>query len=353
MKTPLLCCLASLALAFAATPARSAATNDPSLLQSAFIVENPPFPSSHASTIVETPDGLLASWFGGTEERATDVSIWLARNDGSGWSAPEEVANGVDGKRQRRYPCWNPVLFRRLNGDVLLFYKVGPSPEEWWGMVRVSRDGGRTWSAVDRLPGGFVGPVRNKPIELSGGVLLCGSSSEDKGWRVHMEKARDPMGLWERTLPLNAAYTYSAIQPTILAHSETLLQILCRTKQGWITQCWSTNGGATWSEMQRTTLPNPNSAVDAVRMRDGRFVLAYNHARVGRHVMNLAVSEDGRAWQGAVELENEPGAEFSYPAIIQTADGLIHVTYTWKRQRIKHAVLDPARFILKPLTDGR
>ena len=89
----------------------------------------------------------MAAWFGGTRERDPDVGIWVSRSDGSQWSAPAEVANGVqpDGKR---HPCWNPVLFQPSKGPLLLFYTVGPSPDTWWGMVRTSSDEGRTWSPV-------------------------------------------------------------------------------------------------------------------------------------------------------------------------------------------------------------
>lgn len=329
-----------------------ASAADPAIVKSEFIVENPPFPSSHASTICETPDGMLAAWFGGTKERASDVSIWLSRNDGSGWSEPEEVANGMNPKRGQRYPCWNPVLFRRINGDVLLFYKVGPSPEKWWGMVRISDDNGRTWSKVDRLPNGFVGPVRNKPIEFPGGKLLCGASTEDKGWRVHLEWTKNPLGLWERGPTLNSAQTFGAIQPTILIHDDNHFQLLCRSKQGWITELWTTNAGLTWMPMTRTRLPNPNSSVDAVKLRDGRFLLVYNHSKQGRGVLNVAVSADGKRWQLGPVLENEEGSEFSYPAVIETADGLVHITYTWKRQRIKHVILDPAKMTLRELPAG-
>lgn len=326
---------------------------DPAIVKSEFIVENPPFPSSHASTIVETPEGLLAAWFGGTRERATDVSIWLSRNDGSGWSVPEEVANGVDVKQRRRFPCWNPVLFRRINGDLLLFYKVGPSPESWWGMVRLSEDDGRTWSKVKRLPRGYVGPVRNKPIEFPDGKLVCGASTENKGWRVHLEWTKNPFGVWERSPTLNNAETFAAIQPTILVHSDRDIQMLCRSKQGWITELWSTNAGLTWMPMTRTRLPNPNSSVDAVKLRDGRSLLVYNHSRDSRSVLNVAVSEDGKKWLMGPVLENEPGSEFSYPAVIETADGLVHITYTWKRQRIKHVVLDPAKLVLREMPAAR
>lgn len=332
---------------------QAVAAADPAMVRSEVIVPNPPFASSHASTIVETPDGLVAAWFGGSEEGATDVAIWLSRNAGTGWSAPEEVANGTDVRTQQRFPCWNPVLFLRRNGDLLLFYKVGPSPSTWWGMVRKSTDNGESWVKVDRLPSGFVGPVRNKPIELADGTLLCGASHEHKGWRVRMEWAKDPFGIWYCGPSLNAAYTMAVIQPTILTHGPKSFQLLCRSKQGKIMTCSSTNNADAWSPMSRTTLPNPNSAIDAVSLKDGNHLLIYNHTTQGRAVLNAAISADGKTWQAVCELENEPGSEFSYPSVIQTKDDLVHVTYTWKRQRIKHAVLDPARFQRRDIVDGR
>mgnify|MGYP001593805626 CR=1 FL=1 len=102
-----------------------------------------------------------------------------------------------------------------------------------------------------------------------------------------------------------------------------------------------------------TELPNPNSAIDAVMLRDGRALLVYNHSEAGRDVLNVAVSPDGKRWFAALVLESEPGAEFSYPAVIQTADGLVHVTYTWKRERIKHAVLDPFKLSLREIVEGQ
>lgn len=355
MKTPLtwsrFACVAAAMLCAGTGPSASAAGRDPAILQSEFIVEQPSFPTSHASTIVETRDGLVAAWFGGTRERATDVSIYLSRNDGHSWSAPQEVANGIDERNQRRYPCWNPVLFARKSGQLLLFYKVGPSPEKWWGMVKVSDDDGRSWATVKRLPWGIVGPVRNKPVELPDGTLLCGASREDRGWRVHMESTKDPLKIWQRTRDLHTALEYAAIQPTILLYPDDRLQVLCRTKQGIITDSWSTNKGLTWSPMARTTLPNPNSAIDAVMLRDGRALLVYNHSMDDRKMLNIAVSADGKSWQSGLTLENEPG-EFSYPAVIQTSDGLVHVTYTWKRLRIKHVVIDPIRLTLRDMPHG-
>jgi len=334
--------------------AQAAAPADPAIVKEEFIAENPPFPTSHASTIVETREGLLAAWFGGKRERSLDVSIYLSRNDGRGWTPPEEVANGIDEQQARRYACWNPVLFLRKNSELLLFYKVGPSPETWWGMLKTSTDNGKTWSRGERLPKGIIGPVRNKPVEFADGTLWCGSSAEDGGWRVHMERMKesDEGKIWHRGKDLNSAMVYGAIQPTILDWGGGKLQILCRTKQGVITECWSTNQAARWSRMVATKLPNPNSAIDGVVLYDGRALLVYNHLPKDRDMLNVAVSPDGLAWQAALELEKEDGAEFSYPAVIQTSDGLVHVTYTWKRQRIKHVVLDPAKLQLREMPGG-
>ena len=127
-----------------AAPARVAAAQ--TLVRSEFVYESAPFPSAHASTIVETRGGLAAAWFGGTRERAPDVGIWLSRHEHGAWTPPVEVATGVE-PDGTRYPCWNPVLFRMPDGTLALFYKVGPSPAEWWGVVRTSRGEGRTWSA--------------------------------------------------------------------------------------------------------------------------------------------------------------------------------------------------------------
>jgi predicted neuraminidase len=307
------------------------------IVLSEFVYERAPFPAAHASTIVETPDGLVAAWFGGTGEGKPDVGIWIARRDATRWSPPLQVADGAqpDGTR---HPCWNPVLFLPTRGPLLLFYKVGPSPRDWWGETRTSIDNGRTWSPAVKLPAGILGPIRAKPVELADGALLAGSSTEDAGWVVHMERL--DAGVWKRGGPLNDPSEFGAIQPTILVHSKTRLQILCRSRQGVITEGWSEDAGNTWSRMTATSLPNPSAGIDAVRLRDGRFLLVYNPSAQGRDKLEIAVSPDGKKWRQAVVLENAPG-EYSYPAMIQSRDGLVHVTYTWRRERIRHVVVDP------------
>jgi predicted neuraminidase len=341
--------LSPFALSAVLTLAVAQSSSTSPIVRSEFVFEHAPFPSAHASTIVQTDEGLVAAWFGGTRERDPDVGIWLSRHDGTAWSAPVEVANGVqpDGKR---HPCWNPVLFQPTNGPLLLFYKVGPSPSEWWGLVRISPDRGRTWSPAVTLPSGILGPIRAKPIQLADGTLLAGSSTEHDGWVVHMERFSgkwipEDLGsaaAWQKTGGLNAPKEFGAIQPTILVHSQTSLQILCRSRQGVITESWSSDDGRTWGRMTATALPNPSAGIDTVRLSDGRFLLVYNPSKTARARLDIAASTDGKDWQPAVVLEDSP-REYSYPAMIQTRDGLVHVTYTWKRERIKHVVLDPSR----------
>jgi len=312
-----------------------------------FIYEHAPFPSAHASTIIEVQDGLLAAWFGGTRERAPDVGIWMARRVNGAWTAPVEVATGVqpDGTR---LPCWNPVLFDAGDGGVTLFYKVGPSPSEWWGMAMTSRDGGKSWTDQRRLPNGVLGPIKNKPVRLADGTVVSGSSTESTGspsvWRVHFERSEDKGRTWSIVKPA-AATTGSepdAIQPAILVHRDGRLQAVGRSRSQRIFETWSNDRGKTWTPLAFLSLPNPNSGLDAVTLRDGRHVIVYNHTTQGRTPLNLTVSRDGATWSAPVVLESEPG-EYSYPAVIQTSDGMVHVTYTWKRERIKHVVIDPAR----------
>ncbi len=317
-----------------------------------FVYDEAPFPECHASTLAETPYGLVAAWFGGTHEKHPDVGIWVARRTSSGWTSPTEVANGVQ-HDELRYPCWNPVLYQQPNGPLLLFYKVGPDPTSWWGMQMKSGDAGQTWSRPARLPEDIIGPIKNKPVLLANGQLLCGASTEDEGWRVHMEWTADAGQTWSRSGTLNDGISVQAIQPTILRHRNDRLQILCRAKgTGRIVSSMSADAGRTWTNLDPISLPNPNSGIDGVTLEDGRQLLVYNHTTRGRSPLNVAVSEDGRSWFAAEVLEDSPGNEFSYPAVIQTKDGLVHITYTWKRQRVKHVVLDPADFELRPIEDG-
>jgi len=325
-------------------------SKQPGIVKMEFIFEKAPFEQCHASTIAETRKGLVAAWFGGTEESHSDVGIWASCHDGKTWSQPTEAANGIQHDK-KRYPCWNPVLFQPQKGPLLLFYKVGPSPDSWWGMLKTSGYGKR-WSMPWRLPEDILGPVKNKPIMLADGTLLCGSSTEHAGWRVHFERTADLARSWEFIPAINDGKEFGAIQPTLLTYPDGRIHALCRSKQDRITQSWSTDAGKTWSKMTATSLPNPNAGIDAVTLADGRQLLVYNHTADGRSPLNVAISLDGKTWKAALVLEDQPG-EYSYPAVIQTADGKVHTTYTWKRRRVKHVVIDPAKLVLKDMADGQ
>jgi predicted neuraminidase len=155
---------------------------------------------------------------------------------------------------------------------------------------------------------------------------------------------------------VNDGKEIGAIQPSILFHEHGRLQALGRTRQGKMFETWSEDGGRTWGKLNLISLPNPNSGTDAVTLTDGRQLLVYNHngANKGRSPLNVAVSSDGKHWQAAMVLEDEPKAPngFAYPAVIQTRDGLVHITYTWKRIRIKHVVIDPKKLELRDITGG-
>ena len=340
LTVSLLACLAGM-------PAAANAQTNKNPIKSEYIFQTAPFPSCHASTVVETTEGaILAAWFGGKREGAADVGIWLSRREEKGWTAPVEVANGIqpDGTR---HPCWNPVLFQPKTGPLMLFYKVGPNPRGWWGMLRTSADDGKTWSDARRLPDGILGPIKNKPVELAGGDLLCPSSVETLlTWRLRFERTSDQGRTWTSVTPAAApnGKEPGAIQPSILVHGNRL-QAIGRTRNDQVFQTWSEDGGKSWSPLTLTGIPNPNSGTDAVTLRDGRCLLVYNHTMHGRSPLNVAISSDGKAWHNAFNVEGGGwggDGEFSYPACIQSRDGLVHITYTWKRTRIKHVVLDPA-----------
>lgn len=336
-------------LFFALILTASAAPASFQILHEEFLNEGAPYPECHASTLVETTDGILAAaWFGGTKERNPDVGIWFTRQEGGRWLPAVEVANGIQPSAPR-WPTWNPVLFQAPRGPLLLFYKVGPSPSKWWGMVMASTDGGRTWSTPRRLAEGILGPIKNKPVVLADGRWLSGSSTEgnEDGWRVHFEVSSDQGSTWEKVGPVGKGAGFDGIQPSILFHANGALQALCRTRQGVVAQTWSRDHGRTWSALTAIDLPNPNSGTDAITLQDGRQLLVYNHsahraneAKGNRYPLDLAISSDGLTWNRVLTLESEPrGNGYAYPAVIQTADHRVHVTYTFDRKRIKHVVL--------------
>jgi alpha-L-rhamnosidase len=300
---------------------------------------------------------LVASWFGGTKERNPDVEIWVSRMVKNKWTKPVSVANGIQNDTLR-YPTWNPVLYQVPGGELLLFYKVGPKPSDWKGWVVNSKDAGITWSKPRALPAGFIGPVKNKPV-MAGKKIISPSSTEGDGWKIHFEESADMGKTWKLVGPINDGKTIKAIQPSVLIHKDGRLQMLARSANRAIVQSWSSDNGETWSPLTETSLPNNNSGIDAVTLKDGRQLLVYNHvlpptgqAKGARTPLNVAVSKNGKEWYAALILEDSPISQYSYPSVVQSKDGMVHIVYTWRRQKIKYVKIDPSKLNLVKIENG-
>ena len=309
------------------------------VLSSEFVYDSAAFPSCHASTLVETEDGLLAAWFGGSYESHPDVCIYCAAYDGSRWSDPIRAADGVVSD-SLRFPCWNPVLFRLPGGEIALYYKVGPNPREWWGEYKLSFDKGKTWGPKTALPEGILGPIKNKPLGLPDGTVLYPTSVEytPDCWRVFIERSKGDLTGWETLAIDNNGF--NAIQPALFFYKGRL-EMLCRTQEGVLAKASSDDFGQTWTPLQETNLQNNNSGIDGLVLKDGLRLLVCNPIRQGRNKLAVLGSYDGIEWKSLFTLEDQPEGEFSYPAIIQRENGTIDVSYTYNRRKIKHVSLLP------------
>ncbi len=304
-----------------------------------FIFERAPFASCHASTLVELPDGdRLAAWFGGSAEGRPDVAIWASRRVASQWSPPIELA------REPGVAAYNPVLFYTQDRRLWLYYKFGPNPSTWTAARRFSLDDGKTWSPAEHLPAGLYGPIRAKPLVLENGVVVSGTSVESyRSWAAWIERSVDQGRAFTRIgpialhVPAPESGTHGLIQPSVVMLGPQHLRLYARSTRtiGKICVADSFDEGLTWTAAHALDLPNPNSGIDAVALRDGRVVLVYNDSPANRTPLKLAISRDGEHFQNFLTLEDAPG-EYSYPAMIQTAAGDLEITYTWNRQKIKY-----------------
>jgi len=348
---PVVCVLCAMCLFMTMTEIARGVDRDEVVVSEEFVVEV--FrPFVHSATIAETrPGELAAAWYGGSAEGDPDVSIYVSVNDGTGWSKPVQVDDGAG------FACWNPVLFQPSAGPLLLYYKIGYNWKNWKGYVRTSTDGGKTWSERIRLPktddpylssygGGFVGPIKNKPLEFPDGTLLCGSSTEDNGWRAHLERARgDYITDFELVGPISPT-ELGVIQPAFLVLSPDYmsLRIICRHQSGGSPKTSrSDDGGETWGPWEDLALAGVSTAgLDAVTLKNGMHLLAYSRG-FKRRFLALAVSFDGETWIEAVpELDSRLFLKMDYPSIIETSDGMVHLVYSWAgHSKIKHVVIDP------------
>lgn len=308
-------------------------------IQEFIFEEERPFKSCHASTLVKLDDGsILVAWFGGSREGADDVAIWMSRKQDGKWSYPVKVAD-IEG-----IPHWNPVLFRKKDGRIILYYKVGHKIPSWYTLSIYSDDGGITWSEPKELVPGDVGgrgPVKNKPIVLSDGTWAAPASLEGKYWDAFVDLSYDEGETWQKSgiVPYNHDDSMPGkgiIQPTLWESAPGHVHMLLRSTAARIFRSDSTDYGKTWCPAYPTYLPNNNSGIDLDRADDGTLVLAYNPVGMykgPRTPLILGISEDnGGTWKQGFILEKFPG-EFSYPAVVIKGK-TVYVTYTWHRERI-------------------
>ena len=308
--------------------------------------------SAHSSAICALPSGdLLAVWYGGSREGAADVALFTARRPagGGGWSEPVTAidrATAQDELDRMIKKVGNAVIFPDQAGSLWMVY-VSVSLGGWSGSalnVKTSQDEGRTWGESQRLT---INPflnlsslVRNKPIYASDGRI---------GLPVYHEMAlKFPQMLWLTPGPSGSVQDYrmrnlssqtGLIQPTLvpLDGDRVLMMLRDRGDGRNVHTAYSDDNGWTWSEAEPSELPNPDAAIDALRLRDGRILLVYNHAESGRENLRLATSADqGRTWRAGAIIEEAENKEYSYPNLAEDSRGRIHLTYTWQRERIKH-----------------
>ncbi|MBQ7120924.1 MAG: exo-alpha-sialidase [Clostridia bacterium] len=316
-----------------------------------FVCNPLPTPSCHATTVLPLPDGsVVTAWFGGKKEGTTDVDIWYSRRDENGWSKPESICY------KKHIPHWNPVLFLRENGEILLYFKVGKRIPTWRTFVSVSTDGGKTFGEPRELVSGDKsggrGPVKNKCLRLSDGRILAPASSEIRGWNCFIDTSFDDGLTWhkgqkiktERTAPiLNSQNKYTSnlipmIQPTLWESENGRVHMLTRTAVGKAYRSDSDDYGKSWCQAYPTDLPNNNSGLDIVKVPCGDLYLISNPVSENwgeRSPLTLQKScDNGATWETVLTLEEEkPDSEFSYPSM-HYMNGALYISYTYERLNI-------------------
>lgn len=311
--------------------------------------ELPGVPVQHCSTLAEAPNGdLLCLWYGGSYESAEDQALYLARmpKGQRSWEKPERMLWNPE------QPPGNAVIFRTPDEKVGVIWgrmeKSRPMRRgTGWGecrlFYRTSADNGRTWSEDKELPGLFGSLPRNVPLTLKNGrfaLPLSGETNEGQGSYLLFlggdGKTWTPGG-----------FMNGGSQPTVIQRDDgSLLALLRRDPR--IPMATSSDGGATWSEATPTNLKNPGSGIAMTKLKSGRVVLIFNDTdQSDRYPLSIIQStDDGKTWEEQRTLEADWG-EFSYPSIIQTEDGMVHVSYTYRRYTIKHVAFDEGWLVNK------
>lgn len=346
---------------------------------------------NHAPSIVECPNGdLLVSWYRGSGERkADDVAVFGARlrRGQTNWSHAFVMADTPgfpDGNtamfidaRQRLWLFW-PIVLANTWESCITSYRVatrfasdGAPKWDWQGQVLLKPEhfaedmhtalDARLKSAVlpsemtnriaelrrrigDKLSQRLGWQPRCKPTVLRSGRIVLPLYSDT--YSVSIMAISDDAGqTWFASRPLAG---FGNIQPAVLQKKDGTLVAYMRENGplDHVRVARSTDDGLTWSEVGMSELPNPGSGLDAVRLRNGEWLLVYNDTTSGRHRLAVSISEDeGKTWKWTRHLENGPGNQFHYPAVIQARDGTVHAVYSYfvpGGKSMKHAAFNEA-----------
>jgi len=310
----------------------------------------------HASSITSAgKDRMVSVWYAGSREGARDVALYISFFDekDNSWTGTEVLINREDSSRElRRYvkKIGNPVIFSDKKDRLYLFYST-VSIGGWSGTsinYKVSLDRGTTWTASRKM---VLSPflnltnnVKNKGVILDDGSILLPVYHEFI--RKYSQMVRVRPDTYEVKYKITkATYEHKAIQPSILPEEEkglvAFFRNMDRDEKKYILMAESNDLGSTWTGLQSTTLPHPNSGFDMIKLSNGSYMGAINKAFDNRGNLTLVISGDrGRTWKDLKVIENDNDNEYSYPSITRSEGGLYHITYTYERKRIKHVVFN-------------
>lgn len=330
-------------------------------------VIGPEFPGKykHPAAIEELDNGdLYIAYYGGDGEYAQQTAVYALRKaKGSDhWSKPEIIA------QTPFYSDGNPVVWQAPDKVVWLFYvcRFGDTWSTSRIKAKISHNQARSWSdsfIVDLQEGMM---VRNRPIVLSNGDYLLpvyhetGYDTESVGPDSTSRFLRFTPGdkLWRQMEPVRSAR--GNIQPAVVQLTDDYLVAYCRRgggygpgHEGFIVRSQSRDGGFTWSQGQDTSFPNPNAAIDMLKLSSGSILLVYNHDKLERTPLTLALSTDGeQSWKYQRSIATEP-LDYAYPYTIQARDGKIHLVFTsHERSVINHVTFDES-FMTKSSSGDR
>jgi predicted neuraminidase len=316
--------------------------------------------SSHAANLLPLPNGdLLLTYYAGIYERGSGESIVLSRlpKGASKWTEPVVVSYHADWANQ------NPLLFLAPDGTVWLFHTTqrgGHDQTKDLVYALKSTDQGHTWSepvTVFTQPGLYTRQplvvFQNEwlfPVYHSAGGSITSNAQKDHSY---VEISKDSGTTWrECDVPGSDGFVQMNI---ILISSDHLIAYFRSRYADWIYASESSDG-CTWTPPRATQLPNNNASIQATRLKNGHLVMIFNNTQAqlkpehadtsSRRILSIAISEDnGKTWPWIRDLENpsisQPilpleDAEYSYPSVTQSPDGMIQVAYTFRRETIKH-----------------